>query len=307
MLRILTTLLVLALVNLVPVSSYADEGLPAKDRLKSCDARIAQAAAKELLNDPQLLKEPLEMFAPAFVLFQNGARDDGVFWFYAAQLRVQYQLVFERGDRGQLLSVMRMTIGSPINNYAFQNVANLDRILDRVMEWDKTTPNPYRDQPKTGAINKQVESVYSGLNDLRVKIAAEKADLETKARKEAPMIEQMYSTKSNPHCRGGQVDPASVAKETTKEKALVSQYVRSNPDIIRDAGEVKNTWVEYGSTRSSETMPYRYEVGVISAAGRESHAIVDVLRTDGDVKFSLVCIARMRWVSRDVHKDPCSQ
>ncbi|MCA6217178.1 hypothetical protein KGA65_11555 [Ideonella sp. B7] len=307
MLRILYTSLMLALAFLAPTFSNADEGLPAKDRLKSCDERTALAAARELLNDPRLLKEPLEMFAPAFVLFQNGERDDGVFWFYAAQLRVQYQMAFERGDRSQLLSVMRMTIGAPINNYAFQNVANLDRILDRVMVWDKVTPNPYREKPKTDAIERRVESVYSGLNELRAKFASEKVDIEAKAREQAPMIEQMYSVKGNPHCRAGQVDPANVPKEVAKEKALVSQYIKNNLDIIRDAGEVKNTWVERGSTRISETMPYRYEVGVISTTGKESHAIVDVLRTDGDVKFSLFCIARMRWVSRDLLKDPCTQ
>lgn len=113
--------------------------------------------------------------------------------------------------------------------------------------------------------------------------------------------------KNNPHCRAGQVDPANVAKETIKEKALVGDYVKNNPEVIRDAGEIKNTWVEYGSTRSTDTMPYRYEVGVISATGKESHAIIDVSRTDGEAKFTLSCIARLRSVSRDVHKDPCTQ
>jgi hypothetical protein len=202
---------------------------------------------------------------------------------------------------------MRMTTGVPINNYAFQDISNLGRILDRVLEWDKATPNPYRDRPKTDTIDSQLEQVYAGLNNLRAKIAAEKEDMEAKARKAAPGIEQMYSMKNNPHCRAGQVDPVNVAKETAKEKALVGEYVKNNPEVIRDAGEIKSTWLEYGSTRSTDTMPYRYEIGVISTAGKESHAIVDVTRTDGEVKFSLVCIARLRWVSRDVHKDPCSQ
>ncbi|MDR1277108.1 MAG: hypothetical protein LBL72_12155 [Candidatus Accumulibacter sp.] len=293
--------------TLVSSASSADENLPVAVRLKSCDARIALAAAKELLNGPKSLKEPLEMFGPAFVLFQNDERDEAVFWFYAAQLRVQYQLAFEKGDRGQLLSIMRMTTGAPINNYAFQDVSNLGRILDRVLEWDKATPNPYRNRPKTDAINKQLEQVYAGLNDLKTKIASEKEELETEARKAAPRIEQMYSMKNNPHCRAGQVDPANVASETAKEKVLIGEYIMNNQDIIRNAGEIKNTWVEYGSTRSTDTMPFRYEVGVMSTAGKESYAIVDVSRTDGEVKFSLVCIARLRWVSRGVHTDPCSQ
>jgi hypothetical protein len=133
-------------VSLLLISSLlADDNLPAKDRLKSCDPHIALAAAKEILGDPKTLKEPLEMLSPAFILFQNGEKDEAVFWFYAAQLRVRYQLAFEKGNRGQLLSIMLMTIGPPINNYAFQDVRKLDRIIDRVLEWDKITPNPFRE------------------------------------------------------------------------------------------------------------------------------------------------------------------
>ena len=98
--------------------------------MESCDPRIAVAAAEVFINNPDMLKEPLELFKPAFVLFLNGKKDDAVFWFYAAQLRVRYQLVFEKGDRGQLLSIMMMTVGAPINNYAFQDISNLNRILD---------------------------------------------------------------------------------------------------------------------------------------------------------------------------------
>ena len=292
---------------LFSAASLADGSIVAADRLKSCDTRIALATAKEILNDPKTLSEPLEIFNPAFVLFQNGERDEAVFWFYAAELRVQYQLAFERGDRGQLLSVMRMTTGVPINNYAFQDVSRLGRILDRVLEWDKATPNPYRDRLRSDTIDSQLEQVYAGFRNLKRKMVAEKADLEAKARKAAPEIEQTYSVKNNPHCRAGQVDPANVAKETIKEKALVDDYVKNNPEVIRDAGEIKKTWFEYGSTRSDDTMPFRYEVGVISATGKESHAIVDVSRPDGEARFTLVCIARLRWVARDPHKDPCTQ
>ena len=235
--------------------------------------------------------------------------------------------------------------GPDIDNYAFQDVSNFSRILDRVAVWDKSTTNPYpvHDKDKWMNVNKAIEQMYSDLRvknekfiqeraskeskawlaamemrfqtesvypdfmDLKAKLAAESNALEGKARLAAPIIERMYAANTDPHCREGQVDPANVAKETAKEKALVSDYVKINPDVIRDTGEIKNTWVEYGLTRSTYTMPYRYEVGVISAAGKESHAIIDVLRTDGEVKFTLLCIARLRWVSRDVHKDPCSQ
>lgn len=167
-----TTLLFVATLFL-SATLFADENLPAVERLKSCDPRIALTAAKEILNDPKTTKEPLEMFSPAFILFQNGEKDEAVFWFYAAQLRTRYQLAYQNGDRGQLLSVMLMTTGPSINNYAFQDVSNFDRILDRVLEWDKTTANPFREKPRSESIDKQVEQVYVGLRDLKVKLIAE--------------------------------------------------------------------------------------------------------------------------------------
>ena len=171
-----------------------------KEKLESCDPRIAVAAAEVFINNPDMLKEPLELFKPAFVLFLNGKKDDAVFWFYAAQLRVRYQLVFEKGDRGQLLSIMMMTVGAPINNYAFQDISNLNRILDRVLAWDKNTPNPFRDKARTESIDKQIEQIYSGFRDLKAKLVAEKDDLEQKARQAAPQI-QALNTEAAIRCR----------------------------------------------------------------------------------------------------------
>jgi ankyrin repeat protein len=171
-----------------------------KERMESCHPRIAVAAAEEFINNPDVLKEPLELFSPALVLFLHGKKDDAVFWFYAAQLRVRYQLAFEAGDRGQLLTVMLMTTGPPINNYAFQDVANLDRILVRVLEWDKKVANPFRDKARTESIDKQIAQVYSGFRDLKVKLVAEKDDLQQKARLAAPQIQAMGAEFAN-RCR----------------------------------------------------------------------------------------------------------
>ena len=168
--------------------------------MESCDPKIAVAAADELINSPGMLKEPLELFSPAFVLFLNGKKDDAIFWFYAAQLRVRYQLAFEKGDRGQLLSVMMMTMGPAINNYAFQDISNLNRILDRVLDWDKKTPNPFHDRIRSKEGDKQIEQVYTGFRDLKAKLVAEKDDLEQKARLAAPQMQAMSAEFVN-RCR----------------------------------------------------------------------------------------------------------
>ncbi len=182
-------------------ASWAGDTTPARDRLQSCDPVTVLAAAEEIIRAPETLKEPLELFSPAAILFQQGKKDEAVFWFYAAQLRTRYQLIFEKGDRGQLLMIMMMTIGVPINNYAFQDTANFLRILDRVLEWDRATPNPFRDQPRSDLVDQQVAKIYSGLTDLKAKLIAEKADIEGKARQAAPGIEQTYNLKGNRSCR----------------------------------------------------------------------------------------------------------
>ena len=130
------------------------------------------------------------MFMPALVLFQHGEKDEAVFWFYAAQLRARYQLAFREGD-GQLLQVMLMIAGPPINNHAFQDARELNRVIDRVLEWDKATPNPLREKRRTGDIEGDLEKVYSGLRDMKAKLLAEKDDIEQKARDTAPEVAQL--------------------------------------------------------------------------------------------------------------------
>ncbi|MBN1472739.1 MAG: ankyrin repeat domain-containing protein [Syntrophaceae bacterium] len=171
------------------------------ERLGSCDSKIALAAAEEIIKKPASLKEPLDLFKPALTFYLHGKKDEAVFWFYAAQLRVRYQLAFEKGDRGQLLQIMRMTIGPPILNYAFQNTSNLNRILDRVLEWDKKTPNPFREKPRSESINKEIDSVYAGMSDYKTKLTTEKNYMEQEARKAAPGIERSYVEEYRKRCQ----------------------------------------------------------------------------------------------------------
>ncbi|TAK89898.1 MAG: hypothetical protein EPO06_10830 [Burkholderiaceae bacterium] len=173
--------------------------LSAED-MQSCDPGIAIAAAEEVVNKPSTLKEPLQLFMAAAVFFQHGAKDKAVFWFYAAQLRVRYQLVFEQGDLGQILSIMLMTVGPPINNYAFQDVEKLNRILDTVLAWDKTAPNPFRNKNQPKDIEAKLEKVYSGFYDLKVKLSTEREALEQAAKLAAPQMELMSEQLRNRPC-----------------------------------------------------------------------------------------------------------
>ena len=304
--RNLFALILLVVILVFAKSSLADDNLPATDRLKSCDPRIALAAAKEILSDANTLKEPLEMFPPAFILFQNGEKDEAVFWFYAAQLRVRYQLVFEKGDRGQLLSVMLMTVGPPINNYAFQDVRKLNRIIDRVLEWDKSTPNPFREKPRTGEIEVKLEKVYSGLHDLRIKLAIERDDIERKARAAAPQLERMYLQSKTRPCRSGEPDPAYANRTIDLEKKSVTEFAKRQPEVLREAGMIKDASVASYRRDGKSSMPSRYTVS-IRGTKKTIYAEIDVSRSGSGSSFALACVTSLWIGQRDPFKDVCAQ
>lgn len=165
--------------------------MTAHERLKSCDPKVSLAAADEILNDPKALTEPALMFSPAYFLMVHGRKDESVFWFYAAQLRFRYQAAIKQGDYGQVLSVMLMTVGPSINNYAFLDTAKLSNTIDRVLEWDRVTPNPLRQSVKSEEVAARIGKVYSGIDDLKAKLVAEKDALENSARLASPQIQFM--------------------------------------------------------------------------------------------------------------------
>ncbi|UCV24164.1 hypothetical protein [Ferribacterium limneticum] len=303
--KLLTPLLIVVSVACFSLS-FADDSLPAKERLKSCDPRVALSAAKEILNDPKTLQEPLEMFSPALILFQSGEKDDAVFWFYVAQLRVRYQLAFQKGDRGQLLQVMLMTVGPPINNYAFQDVLKLDRQLDRVLEWDRATPNSMKEGTRADDNNAQIEKIYSGFRDLRTKLRVEKDDIEQKAKAAAPQIEQMYSQMRSRPCQPGFPDPAYANRTIEMEKNAVAEFTKDHKDVLQEVGAIKYVNVSSYRLNPQSTLPSRYTVSV-DGTNKRLFAEVEVSRSGDRAHFVLVCTTSLSLGQRDPFKDICVQ
>lgn len=285
--------------------SFAGDALPATDRLKSCEPRIALGAAKEILDDPATLKEPLQIFYPAYTLFQNGRKDEAVFWLYAAQLRVRYQLAFEKGDRGQLLSIMLMTIGPPINNHALQDVTKLGQTIDQVLVWDRTSSNPFSERTLSKEVEADIEKVYTGIRNFKAKLLAEKDDLEQKARAAAPQFDSMTEQSRTRPCRLGKLDPAYANQTIEKEWLQVMAFVKNDKDVARAVGAVKGVGRESSTMKPGEIVPSRYTVSV--GGDKSGYAIVDVLRPSGGAQFTLVCFTQLSLGQRDPHKDVCKQ
>jgi len=304
MTRNLAALFLIALLFRASVS-LAGDGLPAEDRLKSCDPGVAIAAAEDIINSPASLKEPLQLFSPAFVLFQNGRKDEGVFWFYAAQMRLRQQIVLKNGDRGQLLTIMLMTIGPFINNYAFQNISNLDRILDDVLEWDKNTENPFREKARSQKLDKQIDQIYAGFGELKTKLATEKASMEAAARQAAPGIEQMYAQMNSQRCRKGQPDPAYENQTIEKEWLQATDFVKNHKDVMREVGSIKGVGRESSKKKAGESLPSRYIVSV--GGDKPAYAVIEVSRSSGNAQFTLACLTHLSLGMRDPFKDECKQ
>lgn len=287
------------------VAGMAGRSLSAEDRMKSCDSGMALAAATETVSNPDNLKEPMQLFPPAFAYFQNGRKDEGVFWFYAAQLRVRQQMVINNGDRGQILAVMMMTMGPAINNYAYQNTAQLNQILDKVLKWDKDTPNPFREEAKQQKLDNKIEQVYAGFSELKFRLVTDKASMEAAARQAAPGIEQMYTRMNSERCRKGQPDPAYANQIAADEWSQAIEFVKNNKDVLREVGSIKGVGRVASRKKHGETIPSRYELSV--GGDRSAYAIVDVSRSSGVAQFTLACLTHLSLGMRDPFKDACKQ
>lgn len=276
--------------------------LPVRDRLISCNQKVAIAAAEEMVRDPAIINEPLELFGPATALFQNGKKDEGVFWFYAGQLRVRQQIVVDNGDRGQLLSVMLMTVGVPINNYAFQDTSNLNKILDRVLEWDKKTENPFRVEAEQKNLGEKIDQIYDGYQALKVKLITEKSTLETAARSAESRIEQTYSKMNRERCHEGQSDPAYDRLTMKEEEKLAMDYVLNNEQLIKLTKGKIETYPAASIVYPDNKNKGRYEFTLVGPTNY--FAIVDVNRGSGKPVFNLSCVT---LTSQSAGKDSCSQ
>ena len=78
-------------------------------------------------------------------LFNRGDttdKDKGIFWFYAAQLRIRYQIKYDNeygSDLGDMLYK-----GSALSDYALQDKTKLVKTIQDVLSWDERFPDQYK-------------------------------------------------------------------------------------------------------------------------------------------------------------------
>lgn len=88
---------------------------------------------------------PAEYFQKAVENWSAGNREDATFWLYVAQLRWRARLTAHpdldpTGEPALFASLME-TVGRPINEYAFGDIEDATRIIDRALQWDAENPD----------------------------------------------------------------------------------------------------------------------------------------------------------------------
>ena len=133
---------------------------------------------------PEQIKEGIEQKHPAAYyilaskLFADGKKDDAVFWFYVAQLRYRFHLAVNpdldpTGDPA-LFASLSETVGRPLNEYAFGDVAQLTKTIDKVLDWDAKHDNTFTAKDKN---EDKHQAVRSGLVKLRDHVVKNADDL----------------------------------------------------------------------------------------------------------------------------------
>lgn len=120
------------------------------------------------LREIVAVSHPSGYYVLASRLFNQGERDEAVFWFYAGEIRYRTHLACNPhlppdGDAA-LFGALNDVIGREINAYAFGNLDHLVATFDQVIAWDAATPDGFLADKNCGAAHAQV---LAGLKDLR--------------------------------------------------------------------------------------------------------------------------------------------
>lgn len=295
-------------------STAASPGDPSVTaRLGSCDAAVVRKAVDEMLGDPKTLQEPLMLFYAASGERIAGRTEEAAFLYLAARLRTSRQILFEKGDRPQLLSVMLMTIGPMVMPILEADPELARRVVKRVFEWDRATTDPFREREaaKFGEIAEKLTAIDAGLMHLPDQLRDNSAGV-SQARRALDESERQIKASYAQRCGPGTLDPADAEAATGRIMRAAENLARDHLFVVAQAGgEIKST--NTGTYRMGlNRLPTRLTVSVSPANGKMFFAEVDAEPTItperklGAVKMSLVCVTDLSPGYRDARwKDVC--
>lgn len=96
-----------------------------------------------ITNAPEHFAPPVFYFL-SNVLFEEGRKDEAMFWFYAGQLRgtIDAHICADKSAQAAI-GALNEEFGTPINQYAFKDIPKLTNTVERVVAWEETTPCAY--------------------------------------------------------------------------------------------------------------------------------------------------------------------
>jgi TPR repeat protein len=134
-------------VDVQPSGPFAQ--IDVKESNKTMQILMGKDQASKQSEVDEILKHadqynPVVLYALADALFEQGKKDDAVFWFYAAYLRAKYDknLCVDESAKG-VVDSLNFFFDSGINLYLQQNIDGFEQMVEKILDWDQKTPYHY--------------------------------------------------------------------------------------------------------------------------------------------------------------------
>lgn len=129
-------------------------------------------------------QHPAAYYKAAALMFEDGDKDQAVFWFYAGQLRYRAHLACHPdlkpdGDPA-LFASLSESVGRPINEYAFGDPSALAASIGKVLDWDAETVNGFTSKTDCA---EAIETTRTGLAGLRDEVLARQDEIRSEREK----------------------------------------------------------------------------------------------------------------------------
>jgi hypothetical protein len=282
-------------------------------RLASCDAVVVDATVNEILRDPNTLIEPLILFQAAGAQHLAGREEEAAFLYLVARQRTSRQIIFEKGDRPQLFAIMRMTLAPLVLMPLEADPELARRVVKRTIEWDRTTPDPYRSrkEAKSGKIAEEFAALDAGLARFPNQIK-DKPERMAEARAEITRLRSESKAEYARRCGSGKLDTVVSEQASRRIREQAELLVEAHPLVSRWSATAPKSASVGSLKQGANGLPSRLTVTVTPRGEKPFFAEVDAVssitpgRTLAGVTFSLRCLTDLSLGNRQGSwKDVC--
>jgi hypothetical protein len=294
-----------------PSGATQAERASLSSRLISCDARVVRQAIRESLDDPRTLREPTRLFEAALAERVTGRSEEAAFLFVSAWLRTARQMAFASREQAQVLSIFMSQVGPLVYPVLEADPVLGRRVIARVIEWDRVTPDPVRDRESRGtgaeklaAIDRELARLAEGFVD--------DADRMARARQRVAEVDRQVESLKAVRCAPGTLDAPDRDAADAWIRSTAEHWLRSQPFVVARATEGIASVRTGAASQAPGRLPTRLTVRVESSKGSAFYAEVDVAprispeRRLLGVTLTMACVTDL-WIGQreGLWKDVC--